>query len=50
MQFAEIFQANWQEGYRFIMTMPDPIHLEQPRIEFKNYSENFLSIRLADRT
>jgi hypothetical protein len=25
------------------MTMPDPIQLEQPRREFKNYSGNFLT-------
>jgi hypothetical protein len=24
MQFIENIQANWQEGYCFIMTMPDP--------------------------
>jgi hypothetical protein len=24
MQFVENVRANWQEGYRFIMTMPDP--------------------------
>jgi hypothetical protein len=50
MQFAENFQANWQEGYCFIMTMPDPIQLEEPSTEFKNYSGNFLNIRLTDRT
>jgi hypothetical protein len=29
------------------MTMPDPIQSEQPRREFKNYSGNFLNIRLT---
>jgi hypothetical protein len=24
MKFTENVQANWQEGYCFIMTMPDP--------------------------
>jgi hypothetical protein len=37
MQFTENFQANWQEGHCFIMTMPDPMQPEQPRREFKNY-------------
>jgi hypothetical protein len=27
--------------------MPDPIQPEQPRREFKNYSGNFLNIRLT---
>jgi hypothetical protein len=40
-------QANWQELYCFIMIMPDPIQPKQPRIEFKNYSENFLNVRLT---
>ncbi|PNF34818.1 hypothetical protein B7P43_G03780 [Cryptotermes secundus] len=39
--------GNWQEGYCFIMTMPDTIQLEKPRGEFKNYSGNFLSIPLT---
>jgi hypothetical protein len=38
MQFTENVQTNWQEGYYFIMTMPDLIQLKQPRREFKNYS------------
>jgi hypothetical protein len=29
------------------MTVPDPIHPEQPGREFKNYSEKFLNIRLT---
>jgi hypothetical protein len=32
MKFAENVKANWQEGYCFIMKMPDPI---QPRRDFK---------------
>jgi hypothetical protein len=28
--------ANWQDGYCFIMTMPDPIQSKQPRRDFKN--------------
>jgi hypothetical protein len=40
MQFAEKVQANWQELYWFIMTLPDPIQPEQTRREFKNYSGN----------
>jgi hypothetical protein len=50
MQFAENFRANWEEGYCFIMTVPDPIQTEQPRREFKNYSGNFLNIRLNKLT
>jgi hypothetical protein len=50
MQFAENVQVSWQEGYCFIMTMQDPIHPEQLRREFKNYSGNFLNIRLTART
>jgi hypothetical protein len=50
MQFAENVQANGQEGYCFIMTVPDPIQSEQPRREFKNYNGNFLSIRLTAQT
>jgi hypothetical protein len=50
MQFVENVQGNWQEGYCFIMTMPDPILPEQPRREFKIYSGNFLNIRLTART
>jgi hypothetical protein len=46
IQFTENVQANWQEGYCFIMSMPDPIRPEQPRRKFKNYSGDFLSIRL----
>jgi hypothetical protein len=46
MQFTENVQANWQEGYCFIMTMPDPTQPNQPRRELKNYSGNFLNIRL----
>jgi hypothetical protein len=49
MQFAENNQANLQEYYFFIMTMPDPILPEQPRREFKNYSGKFLNIRLTAR-
>jgi hypothetical protein len=47
MQFAENIDANWQEGYCFVMTMPDPIQPEQPGREFKNYSGNFLNVRLT---
>jgi hypothetical protein len=47
MQFAENVQANWQEEYCFIKTMPDPTQPEQPRREFRNYSGNFLNIRPA---
>jgi hypothetical protein len=50
MQSIENIQANWQEGYCFIVTIPDPIQPKQPRREFKNYSGNFLNIRLAART
>jgi hypothetical protein len=50
MQFARNVQANWHEGYCFIMTMPHHIQPEQPRREFKNYSGNFLHIRLTART
>jgi hypothetical protein len=50
MQIADNTHPNWQEGYCFIMTMPDPIQPEQPRREFKNYSVNFLNISLKDRT
>jgi hypothetical protein len=49
MQFTENFQANWQEGYGFIMTVPDPIKPKQPRREFKNHSENFLTSALQPR-
>jgi hypothetical protein len=42
--------VNWQEGNCFIMTMLYPIQLEQSRREFKNYSGNFLNIRLTART
>jgi hypothetical protein len=47
MQFAENVQTNWQEGHCFIMAMPDSIQHEQPRRKFKNYSGNFLNIRLT---
>jgi hypothetical protein len=30
MEFAENIEANWQEGYCFIMTMPDPIQPGNP--------------------
>jgi hypothetical protein len=39
MQFTENVRVNWQEGYCFIMRMPDPIQPEQTREEFKNYGE-----------
>jgi hypothetical protein len=44
MQFAENVHASWQEGYCFIMTMPDSIQPEQPRRKFMNYSGNFFNI------
>jgi hypothetical protein len=44
MKFAGDIQAKWQEGYCFVMTMPDPIQLEQLRREFKSCSGNFLNI------
>jgi hypothetical protein len=47
MQFAENVLGNWQEGYCFIMIMPDPLQHEQPRRELKNYSGNFLNICLT---
>jgi hypothetical protein len=50
MQFADDVQVNWQEGYCFIVTIPDPIQPEQSGREFKNDSGNFLDIRLATRT
>jgi hypothetical protein len=50
MQFAENVQASWQEGYCFIVTRPDPIQPKQPRRELKNYSGNFLNIRITART
>jgi hypothetical protein len=50
MQFVDIIQATWQDGYCFIMIMPDPIQLKQPRIYFRNYSGNFLNIRLTAQT
>jgi hypothetical protein len=49
MQFAENFQVNWQE-HCFIITMPDPIQPEQPRIELNNYGASFFNILLAART
>jgi hypothetical protein len=50
MQFIENIQANWQDGYCLIMTMPDPIQPEQPNREFKNYSGNFLNVCLTAQT
>jgi hypothetical protein len=50
LQFAENLQANWQEGYCFIKTMPDTTEPEKPRGEFRNCSGNFLNIRLTTRT
>jgi hypothetical protein len=50
MQFAGNVQPNWQEGFCFIISIPDPIQPEQPRREFKNYSGNFFNIRLTART
>jgi hypothetical protein len=50
MQFTENVQANWHEGYCFIMRMLDPIRPEQPRREFKNYSGNLLNICLTAQT
>jgi hypothetical protein len=50
MQFSENVQANRQEVYCFIMTMPDPIEPEQASGEFKNYSANFWNIRLTAQT
>jgi hypothetical protein len=32
------------------MEMPDPIQPKKPRREFKNFSGNFLNIRLTART
>jgi hypothetical protein len=51
MEFAVNFQGNWQEGYCFIMIMPDPIQLELARKEFKNYTVGTsLNVRLRART
>jgi hypothetical protein len=50
MQFAENFEANWQEAYCFIMTTADPIQPKEPRREFKNYSGNVLKIDITART
>jgi hypothetical protein len=50
MQFTENIQANWQERYCFIMTMPDSIQPEQPRREFYKYSGKFLDIYITART
>jgi hypothetical protein len=50
MQFTENVQANWQEGYCFIMIMPDPTQAKQPRRKFKNHSENFFNICLTAQT
>jgi hypothetical protein len=44
MRFAKNAQASWQEEYCFVMTMPESIHPEQPRREFKNYSGKFLNM------
>jgi hypothetical protein len=41
---------HWQEGYCFIIAMPDTIQPEQHRREFKNYSGNFMNICLTART
>jgi hypothetical protein len=49
IQFAENFQANWQEEYYFIMTIPDSTQPEQPRRKFKNYSENSQNIHFTAR-
>jgi hypothetical protein len=46
MKFTENVQANWQEEYCFIITIPDPNQPKQSRREFKNYSGNFLNIAL----
>jgi hypothetical protein len=40
MQLTENIQANWQEEYCFIMTIPDPIQPDQPSRKFKNYIGN----------
>jgi hypothetical protein len=50
MEFAENVHADWQEGYCFIMTVPDLIQPKYPGREFKNCSGNFLNIRLRART
>jgi hypothetical protein len=50
MQFAGNVHVNWQEGHCFVMTMPDTIQSERPRTEFKNYSGDFLNIRLTALT
>jgi hypothetical protein len=44
---AENVRDSWQEGYCFIMTMPDPKEPEQPGREFKTYSGNFLNVLLT---
>jgi hypothetical protein len=36
MQFAEDVQANWQEGYCFIMVMPDPIQPEFQELQWEH--------------
>jgi hypothetical protein len=41
--------TNCQEGWCFNMAL-DPIQAEQPRGEFKNYSRNFLNIRITPHT
>jgi hypothetical protein len=33
MQFAKNVEVNWQEEW--VLTMPDPIHPDKPRREFK---------------
>jgi histone-lysine N-methyltransferase SETMAR len=42
MQFAENVQANWQEGYCFIMTMPDPIQTEQTQDRIQELQRELL--------
>jgi hypothetical protein len=50
MQSVENVQANFQEGYCFIMTMTQPIQPEEPKREFNNYNGNSSNIRLTTRT
>jgi hypothetical protein len=42
MQFTENVLANWQEGYCFIITKPNPIQPEQSRREFKKLQGELL--------
>jgi hypothetical protein len=49
LKLQENVQANWQEMYCFIITMPDSIEPKEPVREFK-YSENFLNICLTAQT